>query len=122
MRATIQIRAVTKGRPRLGRRRKAYTPDKTVQFEKAIAAAWAEQNPDMEPLTGPLYMRVIIGSEYVEIDLEELETPARPKYITGDVDNYVKSISDGLNTVAYLDDKQIHHMEVYLTKESLDND
>ena len=116
MRATINIRAVTKGRPRLGRRRKAYIPDKTVQFEKAIAAAWVEQNPDMEPLTGPLYMRVIIGSEYVEIELEELEAPARPKYITGDVDNYVKSISDGLNTVAYLDDKQIHHMEVFLTK------
>lgn len=116
MRATINIRAVTKGRPRLGRRRKAYTPDKTVQFEKAIAEAWAEQNPDMAPLEGPLYMRVIINSDTIDIDLAELEESHRPKYITGDVDNYVKSISDGLNAVAYLDDKQIHHMEVFLTK------
>ena len=117
MRATIQIRAVTKGRPRLGRRRKAYTPDKTVQFEKAIAAAWQEQNPDMLPLEGPLYMRVVIGSDHIEIDLAELEEGHRPKYITGDGDNYLKSIADGLNGVAYVDDKQVHHFEVFFTKE-----
>ena len=41
-------------------------------------------------------------------------------YATGDVDNYTKSILDGLNGIAYQDDKQVHHLEVVLTKADYD--
>jgi crossover junction endodeoxyribonuclease RusA len=115
--ATIRIRPVTKGRPRLGRRRRAYTPDKTVQFEAEVARQWAEQNPDLEPLTGPLGMQVVFGSDHIEITVWELEESQRPKYVTGDVDNYQKSVADALNGVAYVDDKQVHYMELFFTKE-----
>ena len=118
----IPIRAVTKGRPRLGRRRKAFTPASTVAFEKAIATEWAKRNLDAVPLEGPIGMRVAIGSNHIEIELWELAEGCRPKYIQGDADNYEKSIQDGLNTVAYGDDKQIHHMEVFFTKDNVEVD
>lgn len=118
----IPMRAVTKGRPRLGRRRRVYTPAKTEQFEREFARRWQEQNPDHELLTGPLGMQVIVGSNHIEVTVWELESGTRPKYIQGDVDNYVKAISDSLNGVAYNDDKQIHHVEAWLTKEVIDNE
>lgn len=116
----IPMRAVSKGRPRLGRRRRAYTPDRTVQFESEFARLWSEQNPDHEPYDGPVGLQVIIGSHHVEVTVWELEESHRPKYIQGDVDNMVKSISDSLNGVAYLDDKQVHHLQAWLTRENID--
>ena len=65
-------------------------------------------------------MRIVIHSEGITIEVWELEDSYRPKYVQGDVDNYCKAISDGLNGHAYLDDKQVHHMEVFFTKEGLD--
>ena len=114
-------RPVTKGRPRLTRRkikgqRRVYTPHNTVVFEKAIRNAWEEQHKDEPALTGPVSMTVIIGSDWIEVQVEELEESHRPRYVQGDIDNYVKSISDGLNGVAYKDDKQVHHLEVWFEK------
>ena len=114
-------RPVTKGRPRLSRRkiagkRRVYTPHNTVVFEKAIRDAWEEQHKDEAPLTGPVSMTVVIGSDWVEVRIEELVESHRPRYVQGDIDNYVKSISDGLNGVAYKDDKQVHHLEVWFEK------
>ena len=120
--ATIVGRPVTKGRPRLGRRRKAYTPAKTIAYEKLVADQWAEQNPDDDPIQGPVGMRIVIHSEGITVEVWELEDSYRPKYVQGDVDNYCKAISDGLNGHAYLDDKQVHHMEVFFTKEGLENE
>lgn len=114
------IRAVTKGRPRLGRRRKAYTPARTLAFEAAVGEAFVALCPDQEPLVGPLGMQVIIGSNHIEVQVWELEASCRPKYITGDLDNYQKAIQDGLNKLAYVDDKQIQHLEVFFTKEELE--
>jgi crossover junction endodeoxyribonuclease RusA len=114
---TIPIRAVTKGRPRLGRRRRVFTPEATAVFEAAIAQAWSERFPDVEPLTGPLGMQAVIMSNHIQVTVWELEESHRPKYIQGDCDNYFKSLADGLNGVAYLDDKQLHHIEIMLSKE-----
>jgi len=117
--ATIRIRPVTKGRPRLGRRRRAFTPARTVEFEQEVARQFREQHPDMEPMIGPLGMRIIYGSNHIEVTIWELETSCRPKYVTGDIDNYGKSAQDGLNGVAYVDDKQIQHLEQWFTKEEI---
>lgn len=116
--ATIRGRPVTKGRPRLGRRRRAYTPARTVAYEKLVGEEWSSQC-DEPPLEGPVGMRVVIHSEGVQVEVWELEESSRPKYVTGDMDNYVKAISDGLNTFAYVDDKQVHHLEVFFSKEEV---
>lgn len=118
--AVIKGRPVTKGRPRLGRRRKAYTPARTIAYEQAVAEQWASEWGEFAPYTGPVGMRIVICSEGVEVEVWELEEGHRPKYVQGDVDNYVKAISDGLNGHAYKDDKQVHHVEVFFTKEPLE--
>ena len=116
----LKIQPITKGRPRLGRKRKAYTPARTLEFERQIREAWIEQHGDT-PFTGPCGMSVEIGSDYVAVDVYELEESHRPKHVTGDVDNYHKAIQDALNTVAFLDDKQVHYIDTRLTKEVRDD-
>ena len=106
----------TKQRPRLGRRRKAYTPAATLEFERSVKEAWQEQHPE-EPLEGPVGMCVEIGSDHIEVHVWELAESQRPKYVTGDIDNYQKSIQDALNGLAYVDDKQVQYLDLRVTKE-----
>lgn len=119
--AKIIGRPVTKGRPRLGRRRKAYTPARTVEYERLVGHSWNSSNPDEPPFDGPVGMRIIVHSDGVQVEVWELEESYRPKYVTGDIDNYAKAVSDGLNKLAYLDDKQVHHLEIFFTKEEFDD-
>ena len=80
---------------------------------------WLQQ-VDEPPLEGPVGTQIVLGSDWVSVEVWELDRSYRPKYVTGDADNYVKAVSDALNGAAYLDDKQIHHMEVFFSKEGLE--
>jgi crossover junction endodeoxyribonuclease RusA len=85
-------RPVPKARPRLGvRGRKAfiYTPPATREYEKLVG--WVARCAGCKPLNGPLAVKL------------HLFIRGR----SGDVDNYCKSILDGLNGVAYEDDDQV---------------
>ena len=86
----VECVPVPKGRPRFTRTGHAFTPKKTVDFEKLIAAAWREQQGETMIET-PISLYVNIGVVNMRKDL----------------DNMVKSIADGLNNVAYKDDSQI---------------
>jgi Holliday junction resolvase RusA-like endonuclease len=103
----IETKVVSKGRPRLGRRRKAFTPPKTVEFEARVAELYARASHSRNHGNGPLGVEIEIHKDGFWVDIFPLECSVRPVGITGDVDNYVKSILDGLNTVAWGDDKQI---------------
>lgn len=111
--------AVVKARPRLGRRRKAFTPEKTVNFEKAVRKFWSENAPTFGDV--PVYVGVEIHKEGIQVEIHELEESVRPVGILGDVDNYIKSIFDGLQPNggdpslyrgAFNNDKQIEWAEV----------
>lgn len=115
----LNIRPVTKGRPRLGRRRKAYTPARTLEFEAAIADGWQDQHPG-ELHEGPIGVHVVLGSDYVEVDVWDLEESQRPKYVTGDADNYAKAVLDGLQEHAFHNDKQVHYLIVQLSKQPVE--
>lgn len=107
------FKAVSKQRPRLGRRRKAFTPQKTKDFEDAVKAAWSESG--MPHYGGiPLCMEVEIHKDGFLVKLQPAECSVRPVGILGDMDNMLKSISDGLNGAAYNDDKQIELLTVSL--------
>ena len=41
-----------------------------------------------------------------------MRNKSNPSKLRGDIDNYAKSILDGLNGVAYTDDKQIVSLEL----------
>lgn len=117
LKAVVEIKPRTKGRPRLGRRRKAYTPKETLEFEAAFREAFQNQNKRRKPLQGPCTMEVSIGSRHIEVLIYELDESIRPKGVTGDIDNYQKAIQDSLNGVAYEDDKQVQHINLTFTRE-----
>ena len=89
---TIPGRPVPKGRPRLGvhgRKAYVYTPPKTKEYENLVG--WVARCAGCKPLDGPLVVKL------------HLFIRGR----SGDVDNYCKSILDGLNGIAYEDDDQV---------------
>jgi len=82
-------RPVPKERPRISKQGKLYTPSKTKNYEALINKTAKLIIP--EPLTG-----------HVRIDIK-LYTWR----LAGDLDNYIKSILDGLAGVAYKNDLQV---------------
>jgi Holliday junction resolvase RusA-like endonuclease len=90
-------RPQAKQRPRLYRGT-AYTPEATKQYELKMRNAYIDKYEDYEPFTGELYVEIRVYFN---------------KKNHGDLDNYVKTI-DGLNKVAWIDDKQIREIHAYL--------
>lgn len=86
---TIPGRPVPKQRPRVGKNGSIYTPKKCREYEKVVAIY--AKTVFRQPLTGPVALGL------------KLYFSVRP----GDLDNYVKAISDGLNRIAWVDDRQV---------------
>lgn len=109
MTLTIPGEPVGKGRPRLTRTGKAYTPARTRAYEQKIRQAYLEQNG--EKLNGYIVATI---TAYMQIPKSASKRQAaemaagiiRPAK-TPDIDNIVKAALDGLNGLAYEDDKQI---------------
>jgi crossover junction endodeoxyribonuclease RusA len=89
-----------KGRPRMTRRGRVFTPQRTLEAEARIAAAWT--GPVYE---GPVQMDCIFAREGVVVTVIPLGE--EKSSLRGDLDNYVKLLMDGLNGVAWTDDKQV---------------
>lgn len=75
--------------PRGGR---SFTPQRTRDAEKRIRAAFAAEFPDWVPVKGVL-----------RLDIDFYRATRR----TADRDNLEKLVSDALNGVAFVDDKQL---------------
>lgn len=98
-----------KGRPRFGRGR-AYTDAKTVSFENLIGWTASQAMGAQEPFSGPV--AVSIAARFAPP--VSASRKARAAMLSGetiptrlDCDNIGKAICDGLNGVAYGDDRQI---------------
>jgi Holliday junction resolvase RusA-like endonuclease len=101
-RVTIDVRPRPKGRPRFSRGR-AYTPPETVAFERAVGAAWvASGGPTFD---GPVEVELSFTKDGIEVCVRELPDAKSP--LRGDLDNYVKAVLDGLNAVAFGDDRTV---------------
>lgn len=109
----FRIRPKVKGRPRMTRSGRAYTPKDTLEYEAKIAEAYK----------GPLFknsllsMTLVFSRDGTEMTIKVIEREPTSPYssLTGDVDNYAKAILDALNGVAYTDDKQIIRLYVEKT-------
>ena len=86
---TVPGRPVPKQRPRAGNNGNLYTPKATRNYEKAVG--WAAKQVFINPYDGPieLILKIFLRAR------------------AGDLDNYIRSICDGLNGIAWRDDSQV---------------
>lgn len=88
---TIPGNPVPKGRPRHTKSGHTYTPKRTREYEDEVGNAWTGKGP--RPPQFPAGVRVFIQ--------------VRERVYASDLDNYVKIVLDGLNGIAWADDKQV---------------
>lgn len=114
VRFTIPGEAVGKGRPRMSvvnGRGRMYTPGKTAQYEQLVKLAASEAMGGQSPTDQPVHLGIWVylpipqsaSKKARDAMLESRVHPAKKP----DLDNCIKSVMDGLNQVAFLDDKQI---------------
>ena len=108
---------VGKARPRVTRQGQAYTPQKTRDAERAIAAAYRRKYGAYQQARGvPLSLEVVAYMRIPKTDSQrirarKLSGELRPTK-TPDGDNILKLVADALNAVAYPDDKQLVEQRV----------
>lgn len=103
---SLDVEPTPKGRPRLTKTGKAYTPKPTKIAEENIRAElWTKWKGD--PLEGPLTVRACYYlSRPKSVTIKKRPFPiARP-----DLDNYDKLLLDACNKVVWDDDSQIINM------------
>ena len=113
----IEGKPVGKGRPRFYRGH-AVTPKNTREYEKIVADTYKESKlPYFE--TEPVIVEILAKhpvpkSETKKNRIAMLSRKVLPT-LKPDIDNIAKIILDGLNGVAFADDKQV--VELKITKE-----
>lgn len=100
----VPHKPVPKGRPRMTRRGRVFTPKRTLEAEALVREAWGD-NPKF---SGTVGVAILLGSDGTLITVFPHE--AETQKLRGDIDNYVKTIMDGLNGVAWDDDKQVTYV------------
>ena len=122
---TIPGEVIAKGRPKFTSRggyARAYTPKKTRDYE-ALVKYYALQLKQ-EPLTEAIEVAISVHrvppkSWSKKKQKEALDGVIKP-VVKSDIDNYCKSIIDGLNGILFQDDKQI--CKLIATKEYSETD
>lgn len=102
-----------KGRPRVVVRNghaRAYTPSKTQQAEWRIRTEWIAAH-GVSPLEGPLAIDVIVYVAMPKSVPQKRREVAMPT-TRPDGDNYLKTVLDALNEVAWKDDSQVVDIRV----------
>lgn len=94
-----------KGRPRVLPTGRSYTPKATVDAERVVKEAW--QRAGYPKMDGPLRLAIEFDGDGYTITLSEAHHNSKMR---ADLDNLAKLVLDGLNGVAYDDDKQVVHL------------
>lgn len=112
---TVFGKPVAKQRARYSARSgRLYTPRQTVDYEALVASVAREHFP--EPLTCAVRLTIFAHFELPKSwsQRKQREYLSTPHTQRPDVDNLLKGICDGLNGIAFIDDKQV--AEVVATK------
>ena len=109
---TIPGPAQAKQRPRVNRNTgRIYTPGATHKYEKLVKESYGN-NPCFEDqfISIKIVFKFEVPKSYSKKkQAEALAGNLRPT--KADIDNYIKSVLDGLNKVAFLDDRYICSIE-----------
>lgn len=110
---SVEIKALSKERPRAGKGGHFFTPKRTKEYERAVKEAALVFATDA-PVDFPVRIVVDIVHSIpkswplwrANLAQQNLISPNR-----GDLDNKVKAISDALNGIVFIDDVQINHID-----------
>ena len=108
---TVPGPAKAKARPRVGKGGRIYTPSDSHKYEKKVRECY-EGNYyfDDEYISIKIIFWFEIPKSYSKQKRQDCaEGFIRPS--RADIDNYIKSVLDGLNKVAYADDRYIYKIE-----------
>lgn len=101
-RFTVRGHPIAKARPRFSGKH-VYTPKRTLTAQASIAEAY--DGPFFE---GPVSVSCVFSKDRTVITITELEED--PSVLRGDTTNYLKTVEDALNGVAYEDDRQVQRV------------
>ena len=112
---TVVMKAIPKQRPRFNfvTKKKPYTPKRTMTAEQIIRDKWVEKYKNVlfidEPIKLSITFEIYRAAGHFKKDgslsTQGLRTPHPIHY--PDLDNIVKLVGDGLNQVAWDDDRRI---------------
>lgn len=85
--------------------KRTYTPARTLAYERSVATAWQQAHLGEGPVDGPVHVLMVFDTDGVHVNVVQLDVP-KPK-IRADIDNLAKAVLDGLQGVAFLDDRQV---------------
>ena len=99
-----------KMRPRFARRGKfvtTYQPEKDANREELISIFYRQAAPGLPPHDGAVSLKVTATFLIPKSWSKKQKADPGAKTSKPDLDNIVKSVKDGLNRVAWLDDAQV---------------
>lgn len=100
---------VAKARPRVairGGHAHAYTPAKTQEAEWRIRTAFCDTFPGHEPWLGPVTLSITAWLA-MPLSIPKKRRDVAQPIRRPDVDNFLKTVLDALNGVAFKDDSQV---------------
>ena len=126
----IDGKPIAKGRGRIGKladgRATIFTPTATRQNENLIKMAAMRAMDGRDPIEGAVEVFVHVYLDYPKSaskkKLSEMVSGRIRPCTKPDIDNYVKSALDGINTIVFKDDNQVvslHAHKVYRSKPAM---
>lgn len=101
----IKTKPLTKQRPRFSRNGIVFTPKQTTDYERLIAVKWKEKYKT--PIKEAVEVEMIFSFERPKSWSKKKKENTFFHTVKPDIDNLQKAILDGLNKVAFEDDKQV---------------
>jgi crossover junction endodeoxyribonuclease RusA len=100
-----------KQRPRVGKGGRIYTPRETAEYEAHVGWCWREAGGERIEKGTAVRVELHVSKDGVEVVVEPAED--RRHTARADLDNIAKSVLDGLNGVAFDDDRQVAELLIY---------
>lgn len=109
-RQTIEIGVTpkVKRRPRMTRRGRVYTPAETLEYEGTVGQLWVAGGGQC--FETPVGVSITYDRDHSVVEVWEIPEFDNHSKLRGDLDNYVKATLDGLNKVAFTDDRQVKYL------------
>ena len=105
-----------KGRPRLAKSGRAYTPHDTASYENLVKVCFTDRYTDHEPIDGEVWVDITAYYKIPKSASKKKHQDMAMGFIRPlkkpDLDNIAKIVCDSLNGIAYHDDSQVTKLVV----------